>query len=581
MNSRSDLSLRQNVRIMSFDSEDDSRGNPFLFNFYDGVNHFTFFTIEEVAQFLSTLKGNFQIWCTNLQYDFNNLIKDLGHAIEINYSKSKVISARLRGSNIFFKCTLNHWDLSVEAMGQRIGLKKLGVDIQNLKSEFRRNPKKVIRYCQRDCEITYHFVVSMKKQYDEIGCDLKSTIGSTSLNYFYKNFWHRPKPEEILPTSQIDFCRKGFYGGRTEIFHNRPISGHIQYFDFNSLYPSIMEREVYPNLDNRRWTKRPNFENEGMVDVEVVSPDMQIPYLPCRIKKRGLLFPVGKFRGIYTYFEIRMAIELGYKIVKVHEALEFSGYCRPFQRFVETLYKRRLKAQAEGDDLMSDSCKLIMNNLFGKFGQGKEFTKLLSIDDASKLKNGDEILGDFVLRKAKSDYAFSSNGIWPCYVTAYGRDKVFRALTRVADKGGLLIYTDTDSIIFESNKRIITPSNRLGELKLVSEFEYVHFKLPKLYKVKDKEGNFLYKAKGVPNKPNSPYAGEFFESGKTSFRRPYKLREALRRSFDQVEDARDLNPKKTYKIIPNFWDITSKEIRKKYDKRIVKKNGSTEPIRLG
>jgi len=554
------------IQYFSFDSEDDSRGNPFLFNFYDGEDHYVFRSIDGVAYFFSQLTGTVEIWCTNLAYDFNNLIKELSHAIEISYVDSRVISAKLKGSNIHFKDTLNHWKISVSEMGKRINLPKFDVDIENIKSEFDKNPKKIIKYCQRDCEITYHFVMSMKEKYDDMGCHLKSTIGSTSLNYFYSSFWHRPKKEEIISYSEIEFCKKGYYGGRTEIFYNRPVSGNIQYFDFNSLYPSVM-RGTFPALDNRRFVSKPNFENEGMAEVTVSAPEIDVPYLPCRVEKRGLLFPIGTFQGVYTYFEIRRALELNYKIKKIHQALEFIGRCQPFSRFVHETYARRMKAKAQKDDLMATAAKDIMNNLYGKFCQGNEYTKLFTLEEAKGLKNGDQIFGDFVVRKTKAPYASHTNGIWACYTTAYARDLLYSALREVVDRGGLLIYCDTDSIIFESEKPVFTPSDALGALKLEGEFSYAHFKLPKLYKLVDKKENFIYKSKGVPRLK----AKDFFEDGKATFRRPYKLREALRRN---------LNPKRTLKLIPNYWEVTSKEVRKTYDKRRVKKDGSTEPVRL-
>jgi hypothetical protein len=554
------------TKYFSFDTEDDSHGNPFLFNFYDGCDHYTFRTVAGVAHFFSRLSGTVEIWATNLGYDLNNILQELSHAIEISYVDSRIISAKLKGSNINFKDTLNHWKMSVAEMGKRIDLPKIEVDAKNLKRLFEEDPKKIIKYCQRDCEITYRFVMEMKRKYDEMGCNLKSTIGSTSLNFFYNNFWHRPTKQEILKQNEIDFCRKGYYGGRVEIFYNRPITGNIKYVDFNSLYPAVMQG-AFPCLENRFWTTRPEFGNEGMVELELEAPKSDIPYLPCRLEKRGLLFPIGNISGVYTYFEIRNALERGYRIKKIHRALEFTGTCYPFQRFVLEVYDRRLKAQRENDLLMSDTCKLLMNNLFGKFGQGNEYTKLFTLDEAKGLKNGDQILGGFVLRKTKSPYASHTNGIWACYVTAYARERLYVALQRVLDHGGLLIYCDTDSIIYESDQTIFETSNDLGSLKLEGEFEYAHFKLPKLYKLIDKKKVAKYRSKGVPRSE----AGTFFETRKATFRRPYKLRESLRRN---------LNPKRVHKIIPNFWEITSKEIRKTYDKRKVRKDGTTSPIRL-
>lgn len=541
---------------MALDTEDDSRGNVYCINFYDGKKHHTFMTQESALEWLTEQKGHIEIWCVNLGYDLNNLFKNYLEKLEIIYVGTRIISSRIVGAQVYFRDTLNHWKLSVAEIGKRLGIYKI-----------RTRSFKNVEYCQRDTLITYKFVMEMKEKYEAIGCTLKATIGSTALEYYYNKFGDRPSQSEILSTKEIEFIKKGYYGGRTEIFFGKPVSGNIQYFDINSLYPSVMRDFTYPRLDSRRWVKSPNFENEGMAEVTVQSStDIRIPYLPCRSERSGLLFPIGKFRGVYTYYELRNAQELGYRINKVHKALEFDKKFRPFVQFIETLYEMRLQAQKNGDELLSDSAKLIMNNLYGKFGQGNEFTKLMPINDFKKYEG--VVYGNLILTKRKGNYPKHANGIWACYTTAYARDRLYRGLVEIESNGGLLIYCDTDSIIFESDRRIIKPSNQLGEFKLEGEFRYAHFKLPKLYcLIPRARGKWIYRAKGVRRNR----ASEFFRTGKAEFKRPNKLRECLRRN---------LNPKRLHKLVPNYWEMTKKETRKIYDKRFVQRSGHTIAVTL-
>ena len=177
-------------------------------------------------------------------------------------------------------------------------------------------------------------------------------------------------------------------------------------------------------------------------------------------------------------------------------------------------------------------------------------------------------MGDQILRHTIGPYQKHANGIWSCYTTAYARNLLYNALIKVKESGGLLIYCDTDSIIFESDKKIFKPSDQLGELKLEGEFRYGHFKLPKFYCLIPKKGALIYKTKGVPRK----VAKDFFKKGKVSFRRPYKLREVLRRN---------MSPKRIEKLIPNYWEVTEKEVKRIYNKRKVLRDGTTKPIILG
>lgn len=550
--------------IWSLDTEDDSKGRVYLINFYDGNRHYTFRDKKSAVQWLTKKPRDIQIWCTNLGYDLINLFGDDLQVLEISYVGGRVISAKIANSKIKFRDTLNHWKISVEDMGKRIGLKKLKTKRGNFDD---------VEYCKRDSEITWRFVHTMSQHYASIGAKLKPTIGSTALAYFFDHYSSRPR-KALLSEKKIEFCMGGYYGGRTEIFFNKPVEGRIFYFDINSLYPHAMLR-TYPTLRGSFWTKTPNFNFEGMVDVTLFCPRMSIPYLPNRLDSGRLVFPCGNFRGTYTYFEIREAKKLGYEIKKIHRALEFTGRFKPFSEFVARLYDERLKAQAAKDDLLADTYKLIMNNLYGKFGQGREYEKLVPITSKQTLKTGDTIFGNLVLKKIDDGYPVHSNGIWACYTTAYARHELYGKLTKVEKEKALLIYCDTDSIVFEHRRPIFAKSTDLGGVKCVGEFEYGHFKLPKLYALRARGEKTSYKAKGISRArgcDREKYAREFFEKGRTKFRRPYKLKETLRRN---------LSPKRTEKLIANFWDVTHKELKQVYDKRIVHRDGSTEPLILG
>lgn len=549
-------------QIWAMDTEDDSCGHVKLINFYNGREHFTFEKQSEAMEWLCQRKGHLEIWCVNLQYDLINLFKDKLSTLKISFVGSRIISASLKNHSLQFRDTLNHWKISAKEMGKRIGLEKLEDDLFDGKTKITK--RKLKNRCRRDTEITYKFVMSMKEKYESIGCELKMTIGATSLAKFYKDFGVRPK--KPIDKKQLEFCFKGYYGGRTEIFFNRPVVGNIYYFDINSLYPSCM-RNVFPNPESGHWTKYPNFEKEGMSEITVKTPNLKIPYLPFRESQSGrLLFPCGTFRGTYTFFEIREALKIGYKILKVHRTLQFRNTGHYFRDFVESFYEKRLEAQAKGDLLQSDSFKLIPNNLYGKFAQRNKHESLIPYDK-KELKNGDMIYGNMVLRVEQGEYPKHTNGIWSAYTTAYGRHNLYERFNEVEQNGGLLIYGDTDSIIFESDKPIFKDSKELGALKLEGRFDYAHFKLPKVYVLREQSRSY-YKAKGVPKS----CASDFFEKHRAEFRRPYKIKETLRRN---------LSPKRKIPLIMNFWDLTSKELKKKYDKRKVLKSGHTKPLIIG
>lgn len=571
--------------MWAFDTEDDSRGNVTIINFYNGLEHTTFdfkkvkrdypkgtkqfhtrMLQKRALEFIVNIMGyrnNF--WSVNLGYDLNNLFGEHLYLPQMSFVGSRIISANIPNTGFQFFDTLNHWKMSVKEMGKRIGLPKLETD------DFYN-----IEYCQRDTEICWKFVNSMRGTYEEIDCDLKSTIGSTSLRFFESEF-NGGRFESVFTRAEMDFLRSGYYGGRTEIFFNKPIEGRIFYFDFNSLYPAVScERFPVLRRTHAKFVDQLDLTMEGAAEVTVLAPNVDIPYLPYRNPETGgLLFPTGQFRGVYTHFEIREALRLGYRLVRIHRVFELSaGSFYPFRDYMLSLYEKRSQAKLKKDDMMSDSFKLLMNNLYGKWAQGNEFEKLEP--HHGNVKEGDVIMGPLKYEKTVGDYPAHSNMIWGMYTTAYGRHKLYQAMTGAVANGALLIYCDTDSLIFENETPLFKDSDKLGELKSEGIFKAAHFKLPKLYHLTPVTGADFYKAKGVPKKQvikgvEVNLQKQFFETGSAKFRKPLKLRETLRRN---------LSPKRKKKLKPNYWVETEKISRKEYDKRKVLKTGHTEPLKI-
>jgi hypothetical protein len=591
------------MKLFSFDTEDDSQGNPFLFNFYDVEKnqHHTFKYQDHAIDFFGRFQGA-TFWACNLEYDLNNLLKGYHCMVERVYSGSSLICASFKESRIKFYDTMRHWPMSVKDMGERIGLPKIEMEHKRTKNV---TPEMVV-YCRRDTEIVGRFVKQMTQVYDKIGLRMKATVASTTLDFFQREYYHRVNND--FSTKQIDFFHDGYYGGRSEIFFNKPVMGNIFYSDINSLYPSVMKGGYFPSIEHEEgdghWKDMhkvmPNLKYEGMAWVTIKSPPfLNIPYLPCRIKDK-LIFPLGKFQGVYTYYELRKALELGYEILACNRSIEFDFKVEPFTKYITDMYRMRLKAKENKDDLMQLTYKNLLNHLYGKFAQKNETTILLPRNKMRQcdcggtcrfkyhLKNGDIFtampmdMNGLVLRKEKGDYPMHANCIWSAYVTAMARDRLYRALIKVEEAKGLLIYCDTDSVIYEAPSPILEDSKALGEFKLEGVYEYAHFKLPKLYCLRDKKTT-IYKAKGIPTKQNNEgiltFPGkDYFETGKASFRKPNKLRESLRKDFIIKNQKRNLKPKKIEKLIPNYWELRDKECTGKYDKRIVDKNGFTTPI---
>lgn len=560
--------MQNQTVLMAFDSEDNSNGRMFMVNFFDGHEHKTFRSAEkaitwlmEFAQERTGNKRGCQIWAVNCEYDLNNLFKNDNDLIQRTYIESRFISARIKGTNVSFLDTLNHWKLSVLKMGEKIGLKKLdtGGSFNN------------VRYCRRDTEICFRFVERMLGYYGELGVKSAATIGSTALKFFKEKYHRADFP--AFEHEEIEFMRDAARGGRVEIFNTKPIWGNIQYVDFNSLYPAQMLKPL-PRLETRYWTTRPDYDGRnGIAEITVSSPEtMEIPYLGTVSDDGKFIFPLGTWRGRYSYFEIREARKLGYRIRKTHRALEFGLGESPIMRdFVEDLYAKRLEAMNAKDALLSDTCKLLLNNLFGKFLQGNEKTLVVPYEP-NRLKPGDIYSlerPEAILRKVKGPYPRHTNVIWSAYITAFARHALWCGLERVRLAGGTLIYCDTDSIIFEHPTPLFENSLELGGLKSEGEFCFAHFKQPKMYKLINKKDESYYKTKGVPKK----FQKDFFEDDFVFFDSPNRFKASFRSA------VRSAGVKGISDYV-NIWEIRLKTMNSKYDKREILKNGETKPRRI-
>lgn len=520
--------------LWTFDTEDNSQGQVYWVDFFNGVEHISFSDPHEAVQWIWNQDGEF--WAVNLEYDLINLFGPLlDQLCVLTYGGFGLLKASIYGRAVQFRNTLRHWPMSVEEMGVRLGYPKLPFDPTNL------------AYCQRDTEVTYRFIQAMFARYAELGIEeIKATLPSTSLAFFTTKYcqvpWFRHPDIAVWK-----FLAESRYGGRCEVFQTGPVRGRIHEFDINSSYPSAMKVEQFPLLDTVQLSpSRPNFEKAGVARCTVKAPNVEFPLLPYkRPNESKLLFPIGQFTGTWTYPELREALSQGYKILKIHDAIQYDLGDSPFAVYMDFLYQKRM-IEKDKDELMSYTLKILMNALFGKWGEEGELTVI------SRGK-----------RHTMRQVPKHSNMVWASYVLAYGRLNLYRYM-QMASMVGTLLYTDTDSIFVKTSKQDppFVGSKELGKLGYKGSYTFAHFKLPKLYQVDNR-----YKAKGVPDDKRHKFPQHlkkvFFEEGVAEFLKPYRWLES-----------------KKLKEQANVWHVVSKQMQSEYDKRVIGPQGKTWPLTI-
>jgi hypothetical protein len=530
--------------LASFDTEDDSKGHLYMVCFRIDDVDYVFKTNDEAIKFLLTdvrkkLKGKPLYLCAvNLEYDLINLFRNYFDMLDIQFSGYRIIKARIRGTKIYFYDLLNHTSISVADMGEYLNLSKLSYEPTSVK------------YCKRDTLITYNWANLLQKFYRSLGCEMKSTIAATSLDLFRRKYL----PYSISKANKYrKELKESYYGGRTEIFHLNPIKcngNQLYYIDVNSLYPYVMLKFLYPNPNIVKYSDKLREGFEGIVKATIKTNKTYLPVLPLRLKNK-LLFPNGTFTGVWTIPEFIYAIQNGYKCLKVHYHIVYPTTDVYFNNYVKDLYEKRLNS----DELFAFFLKIMLNALYGKFAENNQGFRL--VQDLT-FKKGLYCFNGMIIEPYYFSYPASSNIIFSSYITSYARIYLHQLMQKVLDFNGSLVYCDTDSIVYQSDKPIFRFGSKLGQVRLEGKYKEGWFKLPKLYMLKnDKET--VYCAKGVPVVKSK----EFFIEGETVFEKPNRLRESLRSG-----------------LIPNVWEKRTKTLRASYDKRKVLKNGDTEPLNI-
>jgi len=393
---------------------------------------------------------------------------------------AKINSKSLK--SLLFLDSLNYAQLSVAKMGKVIGIPKLkaprclGQEIET-KADF----EELKTYNMRDSEITYKFMKFYINSSEKIGGTFKNTIASNSMALFKNAYLGDAKyyqPNEIVLLEQFE----SYYGGRTEAF-KRGYFEDKNYYDFNSLYPTVMLDELPdPNSlrINRKNTVKYINKYEGISKVDVfVFHNQKYPVLPFRNDIGRVIFPTGNISGWYTHIELRKAVEQGAVIKKVYKSQYFIKNCRPFKDFVTDLYNLRKEYKADNNPLEFVT-KITLNSLYGKFGQKFKdkdnwvHKDAISLKELSKQKTI-ERKGDYLRIVQDCKPSAFCIPIWATYITAKARLKLHNTLLVTNP-----IYCDTDSVITE--KEIVT-GDELGDLKLEMKIKRGVVVRPKFYAV--------------------------------------------------------------------------------------------------
>ena len=323
--------------------------------------------------------------------------------------------------------------------------------------------------------------------------------------------------------------KEALFGGRTGLsscYHKTVPGERIDYVDYTSLYPWVNKYGTYP-LDHPTILKHPEEQNIdryfGVAKVDIIAPEgLFHPVLPMKIDDKCMFTLCAactwqqldqpwhqrtnlckhsdeqrKMTGTWCTEELKMAVQKGYRILKIHEVWHWSenerktGLLAPY---VNKFLKAKQESAGWPSDCVTDQqkeayiaeyevhegikldsdkievnpgrkavAKVMLNSFWGKFGEGdnKPTTSTLQkVEDWEKLINDDSIIVKSVnvytedvleVTTVKKEGAWAPNTRGNIFIalftTVIARLKLYEALDVLQQR---VLYYDTDSVIYKS-----------------------------------------------------------------------------------------------------------------------------------
>lgn len=342
-------------------------------------------------------------------------------------------------------------------------------------------------YLKRDCVSLYDCLTKFKQT---IETKLRGKMGLTAAATAIETL-RRSYLEDAIPALSREneaFVRRGYYGGRTEIFHkggNFPEKFPLRCYDVNSMYPWALTQPLPIKMFWEGTPDKLNLSYDGFVECTVSTKNcdklaLRYPCLPYR-QGGKLLFPLGRFRGVWTTKELSFALEHGYSIVSIGRVVYFKS-APVFREYMLSLYAMRNKSNIGYDETMSRIAKLLANATYGKFGTNREREKIHIqpplyevLEKEMAPLQGPMFLPVFVEQvQCEADYVLPHLAAW---TTSLARVKLLQLIYRCHPMR--VYYCDTDSVYTTA---LLDTSTELGGLK--EEYNNIvraEFIAPKVY----------------------------------------------------------------------------------------------------
>lgn len=510
------------------------------------------------------------IYAHNIKYDLQltGLLKQMlsdGWVITLFVMDDPPTFIKMKNGrkSVCFVDTFNYWQTSVANMGKQLKYPKL-----ELPPNVCTNDEMFI-YCKRDVDILTQYLLSFMRFTSENDlCGFGLTLASQS----FRAYRHKFMPDNIVlhnDENATKLERNAYSGGRVEAWYIGQLFYKTYYkLDVNSMYPFVMKDKLYP-VELVSYTEDISIEKLQLLlssyycIAEVELNTLENPY--AYKAKYKLIFPIGKFTTTLHHTELLYALSENH-ITHINKvAIYKQGDI--FSNFVSYFYAIKQQADKEDNQVLRFQAKIILNSLYGKFGQKEIVSRIIDNKGDYKITRlvgysetlGKSVTTTYLGNKLEIKYSGGeSTYSFPAIagaVTAYARMYLYQMM-KIAGFSNVF-YCDTDSLIVNSaglyNLSEYINNEQLGMLKVEDYTNQVIIRGCKDYTFGDDN-----KTKGIP-KNAIPLQTNLYE-------------------YQQFRGANTwLN-----QGMPDDMQISlhTKERRNVYDKGIVSLSGNVTPLLL-
>lgn len=454
-------------------------------------------TIADTVEYFKTIEGI--VWVHNLDYELTFLLRDTQWSVTENdktFLRDKnaplqVIFAEL--PQITFRDTYAIFNKSVASLGEELGLPKLDYDYKKVRLPWDDLEEHDYTYNKRDNEIVakaiYKYMVEHKYKVDEIPLTFTSQVRRErkkfitehyGKNALFKFYYDRNKFFQSYDMV-MDFLRV-YQGGLTasikcetnKLITDENTSGVIG-VDIKSSYPNQMCTRKFPRFekDNTCYGELADFVyKSGMWKFFIGD----FTFTNIRVKKEGYILPIsssqmekGTKSKVKTFNgKLLSAEKLTIPVTNIDiEAINLIyDYDEIICEKIITTDKQTYLREEEVAFLLSNflnkelginkaTSKLIINSMYGvkvsnPFKDEYEILDGEILKTEFKCRNNDEkheIYNNFVdnLTTFGGGLDVYSDGV---FITSYARLQLVSMQKYIVEKGGHVVYSDTDSIKF-------------------------------------------------------------------------------------------------------------------------------------